>query len=82
LPQALPLLQQGDLLAHAATHRSWHVSAWRGPERLSGEWWDDPAGLGFARDYFQVDTQEGERLWVYKANGPNGPALWWQGVFD
>jgi protein ImuB len=82
LPQALPLLRQGDLLAHASTGRRWHVRAWQGPERLSGEWWDDPAGLGFARDYFKVDTQEGEQLWVYQITGPGGASLWWQGVFD
>jgi hypothetical protein len=79
LPQALPLLREGDLLAHAPTRRRWHVSSWQGPERLSGEWWDDPAGLGFARDYFKVSTQEGEALWVYTAEGGT---LWWQGVFD
>jgi protein ImuB len=82
LPQALPLLRQGDLLAHAPTGRRWHVRAWQGPERLSGEWWDDPSGLGFARDYFKVDTQEGEQLWVYQVSGPGGASLWWQGVFD
>lgn len=82
LREALPLLQQGDLLAHAPSRRSWHALRWTGPERLSGEWWDDPRGLGYARDYYQVQTQEGERLWVYKVEGAEGPALWWQGVFD
>ena len=82
LKEALPLLQQGDLLAHAPSRRSWHAVQWTGPERLSGEWWDDPKGLGYARDYYEVRTQEGERLWVYKVEGAEGPALWWQGVFD
>lgn len=82
LREALPLLQQGDLLAHAPSRRSWHAVQWTGPERLSGEWWDDPRGLGYARDYYEVRTQEGERLWVYKVEGAEGSALWWQGVFD
>jgi protein ImuB len=79
LPQALPLLREGDLLAHASTQRRWHVLAWEGPERLSGEWWDQPGGLRFARDYFRVRTREGESLWVYTGEGGK---LWWQGVFD
>jgi hypothetical protein len=79
LPQALPLLREGNLLAHAPTQRRWHVLGWEGPERLSGEWWDQPDGLRFARDYFRVSTREGESLWVYTAEGGK---VWWQGVFD
>jgi protein ImuB len=48
------------------------VSAW-GPERLSGDWWND----GFSRDYWRCEGADGEMLLYRDATG------WWmQGWYD
>jgi protein ImuB len=38
-----------------------------GPERVFGEWWKRDAELATARDYFQVENENGERFWLYRA---------------
>lgn len=38
----------------------------RGPERISGEWWRREFG---ARDYYQLQTEDGAWLWVFRAGG-------------
>src|SRR6185295_20186830 len=44
-----------------------------GPERLSGDWWND----GFSRDYWRCEAEEGELLLYRDAAG------WWmQGWYD
>ena len=54
-----------------------------GPERIAPEWWlDDPAWRSGARDYWRVETEEGERLWLFAAQGGEMPGGWFaQGVF-
>lgn len=37
-----------------------------GPERIAMEWW---RSAGLARDYFRVETENGQRFWVYR-DGP------------
>ena len=34
----------------------------KGPERLTAEWWEDERGA--VRDYWQVQTEDGPRLWL------------------
>ena len=48
----------------------------RGPERISLEWWCEGDGDGTGRDYWQVETEEGVRLWVYRDLHPGRPARW------
>lgn len=51
-----------------------------GPERIAPEWWlDDPAWRSGLRDYWQVDTHEGRRLWMYYT--PQSPGWFVQGEF-
>ncbi len=38
-----------------------------GPERIFGEWWRRPAELVAVRDYFRVEIETGERLWLYRS---------------
>jgi len=38
-----------------------------GPERIFGEWWKRDAELAAVRDYFQVESEIGERFWIYRA---------------
>ncbi len=54
-----------------------------GPERIAPEWWlDDPAWRSGPRDYWRVETEEGDRLWLYEAKGAEFPGGWFaQGVF-
>ncbi len=47
--------------------RTFHLLQARGPERITPEWWlDDPAWRTGLRDYWQVDTREGSRLWLFR----------------
>ncbi len=54
-----------------------------GPERIAPEWWlDDPAWRSGPRDYWRVETEEGDRLWLYEARGGETPGGWFaQGIF-
>lgn len=48
-----------------------------GPERIAPEWWlDDPAWRSGTRDYWRVETREGERLWLFRTRSANGPWEW------
>ncbi|MDU8910761.1 DUF6504 family protein [Aestuariicoccus sp. MJ-SS9] len=41
-----------------------------GPERIAPEWWlDDPEWRSGQRDYWRIDTDRGDRLWLYYAHG-------------
>lgn len=51
-----------------------------GPERLAPEWWwDDPDWRSGPRDYWQVETTQGPRLWLFRT--PAHPAWYAQGKF-
>jgi protein ImuB len=45
-----------------------------GPERISGEWWED----AFAREYWIAHTDAGQRLWIYLEDGQ----CFLQGLWD
>lgn len=53
-----------------------------GPERIAMEWWRRP---GLTRDYFRVETKNGQRFWLYRDGlwEQNGHAPRWylQGLF-
>lgn len=51
-----------------------------GPERIAPEWWipEDSWRSGM-RDYWQVDTRQGRRLWMYHT--PQSPGWYVQGEF-
>lgn len=47
-----------------------------GPERIESQWWE---GRWERRDYYRVQTETGERFWIYQEIGT---ARWWlQGEF-
>ncbi len=54
-----------------------------GPERIAPEWWlDDPAWRSGPRDYWRVETDAGERLWLFEARGGETAPGWFaQGIF-
>jgi protein ImuB len=47
-----------------------------GPERLAGEWWNEP----FDRDYYRVRLEGLGEAWIYR-DGRDG-RLWLHGLFD
>jgi protein ImuB len=38
-----------------------------GPERIFGEWWQRDSEMDAVRDYFVVEDEAGERLWVFRS---------------
>lgn len=51
-----------------------------GPERIAPEWWlPDEAWRSGVRDYWQVATRQGRRLWLFYT--PQNPAWFVQGEF-
>ncbi len=54
-----------------------------GPERISPEWWlDDPDWRSGPRDYWRVEVEGGERLWLFYAHGGEMSGGWFcQGQF-
>ena len=41
-----------------------------GPERIAPEWWlDDPDWRSGPRDYWRIEVEGGERLWLFYAHG-------------
>lgn len=37
-----------------------------GPERVFGEWWKRDREKAAVRDYFTVETESGERFWIFR----------------
>lgn len=54
-----------------------------GPERITPEWWlDDPEWRSGPRDYWRIEVEGGERLWLFYAHGGEMSAGWFcQGMF-
>ncbi|SMX33277.1 Y-family DNA polymerase [Maliponia aquimaris] len=63
--------------------RDWHTTGQTGPERIAPEWWlDDPDWRSGPRDYWRLDTDRGERLWLFYAHGGDTSPGWFcQGAF-
>lgn len=83
-PEPLRVLR--DARPCAAFHwrgRTHEVAASIGPERIAPEWWlDDPDWRSGLRDYWQVVTTRGERLWLFQAFGAQVSGGWFcQGRF-
>jgi hypothetical protein len=72
LADPVPLQRVGALLRDPDTGTRWRIADWDGPERLSGEWWKADSLDAFHRDYYQVKTESGERLWVFVCRSPEG----------
>ena len=62
------------------------ISRADGPERIFGEWWTREAERIAVRDYFRVEDEAGERLWIFRAgdgeDAATGSHRWFlHGVF-
>lgn len=47
-----------------------------GPERILGEWWLNDAERGAQRDYYRVETIDGERFWLFRNGLAEGGGRW------
>ncbi len=66
--------------------KPYRISGGEGPERIHGEWWRSGRELWAVRDYFIVETDTGERFWLFRrgdgVDAPTGDLTWYlHGVF-
>lgn len=63
--------------------RDFTVRMAAGPERLQPEWWfEDPDWRGGTRDYWRIETEGGERLWLFYGQGGAVTEQWYcEGLF-
>ena len=61
------------------------VTRAEGPERIAMEWWrrSDQNKEGLTRDYFRVETRDGQRFWLYRDGlyQQTAPRWYLQGLF-
>jgi protein ImuB len=71
-PPALPM-RPGWLLAQPQTLQDPHLRILSGPERIESGWWDAD---DIRRDYYVVETTQGQRGWAYTAaDARSGPFM-------
>ena len=85
LPRPVRLLRKPEAIEtmtllpdHAPVSFSWRgvrrrVKRADGPERIYGEWWKRDAERESVRDYFQVEDEQGERFWIFRAGDGEYP---------
>jgi hypothetical protein len=79
LPTPLPLIEHHSTLLNPQSGLRWEVDRWEESEIVAGQWWKSQ----FSREYFQVKTIEGQRLWVFRdLSKPNQKHLYLHGFFD
>lgn len=83
-PEALDAPAGSDLPARFRWRRQeFALRMAAGPERLQAEWWlEDPDWREGARDYWRVETEGGERLWLFYGRGAAVTDGWYcEGIF-
>jgi len=70
--RTIPPMRPGWLLARPIPLRSRELRILSGPERIESGWWD---GSDVRRDYYVVETAEGQRVWAYRPSGEEGPFM-------
>ncbi|NBA96587.1 DNA polymerase Y family protein [Pseudomonas sp. R5(2019)] len=70
---ALPgVPRPGWLLAEPCALETPVLRVLAGPERIESGWWD---GADVRRDYYLIETVQGQRGWAYRAVGEGGPLI-------
>lgn len=78
-PCAAGVRRPGWLLAQPQALADGAVRVLMGPERIESGWWD---GEDVRRDYYLVQTRDGQQGWAYRSVGVGeGGPLWLQGWF-
>ncbi len=76
-PRTMSVRIENGRLGAVSLENGWRsVRALQGPERLSGEWWEDE----FRREYYRVGTEAGDLLWVFW--DPRRKEWLWHGWWD
>jgi len=86
-----PIRTMSLLPDHTPEAFSWNRKRYRivrsdGPERLHGEWWHSADEFCTARDYWHVETEEGEHFWLFRKGADDfkgsGDGAWFlHGIF-
>jgi protein ImuB len=84
----MALLPEGQPMRFRWRQCLHEVARAEGPERIAMEWWrnvrasgsDQNKSPGPARDYFRVETDAGQRFWLYR-DGFNTTRWYLQGIF-
>lgn len=62
-------------------HMRLRVARADGPERIHGAWWVSDAEGGLVRDYYRVETTDGDRWWLFRdAPAVEGGRWWLHGI--
>ncbi len=72
-----PAPQPADLSCVDVEGRRRRVVAARGPSRIEGDWWSE---VPIERDYYEVETDDGGRYWIFRDR--RGGRYYLHGVFD
>jgi protein ImuB len=92
LPRPHLLVEPPEVIVALNTDQPPKLFTWRGrrrnvakadgPERIHGEWWISDDEILLVRDYYRVETDEGERFWLFRdAPAAQGGRWFMQGVF-
>ncbi|HEY0266833.1 MAG TPA: DNA polymerase Y family protein [Rhizomicrobium sp.] len=80
--QAIASVPDGPPVRFRWRRASFDVARAEGPERIAMEWWKQQ---GLTRDYFRVETGDGQRFWLYRDglyHQIGAPRWYLQGVFS
>ncbi len=76
-PRPIEVRIDGGRPGAVALDDGWRtVRALQGPERLSGDWWEDE----YRREYYRLSTEAGDLLWVFW--DPRRRGWFWHGWWD
>jgi hypothetical protein len=78
-PEAIQL--RPSLILHPSG-KNWRIRFWKGPERISTEWWKEPETTKVDRDYYEVTTSDYEKLWIFFDRTMNPKQAFLHGYFD
>ena len=69
--QAIALLPDHPPSQIRWRHQNWRIRRATGPERIGPRWWQSSQQQDTrSRDYYRLETQTGQRLWVYRQGLP------------
>ena len=79
--EVMALLPDHPPAAYTWDGRRRRVAAADGPESVAGEWWVEDAERFLVRNYFRCEDEDGQRVWLFRASGPEAMRWFIQGVF-
>jgi protein ImuB len=83
--QAMAAVPDGPPIVLRQGRRRLRVMAASGPERILPEWWVEADQRRRARDYYDLVTEDGKRLWVFREGqfgSGDSPQWWLHGAFN